>query len=196
LRIFYFFDSTYFEHRRSGLLKAYNSATDFIALINSSHALFNYFSYTPISNLKYLAAALAILIQVLNSSLYTCVDYAAGVASIEAGLNALRYSSIEGNDVFVRASEIFSYLWSEQKDDPELKKQTPTLLIKSRLSASLLYDSLWRWRQYHIKGENLEKTSKKSVKSILNQCLLTIKKVLQKVVRQMMTQHCNIRIQV
>ncbi|KAE9369652.1 hypothetical protein N431DRAFT_427821 [Stipitochalara longipes BDJ] len=159
LRIFYFFDSTHFEHRKSGILKAYNSATDFIALVTSSHILFNYFSYTPIANLKYLAAALAILIQVLNSNLCTCVDYATGAASIEAGLTALQNSSIESNDVFVRASEIFSYIWRMQNDNHELKKLSPTLLIKSRLSASLLYDSLWRWRQYHIKEESLEKTS-------------------------------------
>jgi predicted outer membrane protein len=125
--------------------------------------MFNYFSYSPISNLKYLVATLAILIQVLNSNFCTCVDYAAGVASIEAGLFALRSSSVEGNDVFVRASEIFSYIWRMQKDDQELKKQIPTLLIKSRLSASLLYDSLWKWRQYHIKAQTLDKTSKESV---------------------------------
>jgi len=160
LRIFYFFDSTHSEHRQSGILKAYSSATNFIALVSSSHALFNYFSYTPIPNLKYVVAALAILIQVLNSNLYTCVDYTAGAASIEAALTALRKSSIEGNDVFIRASEIFLYLWRVQQEDHDLKKQSPALLIKSRLSASLLYDSLWRWRQYHVKGENLEKTSK------------------------------------
>ena len=165
LRIFYFFDSTNFEHRRSGILKAYSTARDFITLANSGHAMFNYFSYSPISNLKYLVAALAILIQVLNSNFCTCVDYAAGVSSIEAGLFALRSSSVEGNDVFVRASEVFSYIWRMQKDDQELKKQIPTLLIKSRLSASLLYDSLWKWRQYHIKAQTLDKASKESVRT-------------------------------
>ena len=49
-----------------------------------------------------------------------------------------------------------------QKDDQELKKQSPTLLIKSRLSASLLFDSLWKWRQYHINAQTLDKTSKNS----------------------------------
>lgn len=156
LRIFYFFDSTHVDHRRSGILKAYSTATEFIALINSSHALFNYLSYSPISSLKFLCASLATLIQVLNSNLYACVDYAAGVASVEAALAALRHSSIEDNDVFIRGAEILSYVWRMQKDDQELKKQSPTLLIKSRLSASLLYDSLWRWRQYHIKSQTLE----------------------------------------
>ncbi len=122
--------------------------------------MFNYFSNAPISNLKYLAAALAILLLVLNSNLCTCVDYAAGAASVQAALSALQHSSVQDNDVFVRASEIFSYVWRMQKDDPELKKQSPTLLIKSRLSASLLYDSLWKWRQYNVKGHNLDKTSK------------------------------------
>jgi hypothetical protein len=125
--------------------------------------MFNYFTYSPISNFKYLAASLAILIQVLNSNLCTCVDYPAGVASIEVGLAALRNCSIEGNDVFVRASEIFSYIWRQQNADQELKKQSPTLLIKSRLSASLLFDSLWKWRQYHIRAQTLDNTSKDSM---------------------------------
>jgi len=125
--------------------------------------MFNYFSYSPIPNLKYLVAASAILIQVLNSNFCTCVDYAAGVSSIEAGLFALRSSSVEGNDVFVRASGVFYQIWRRQKDDQELKKQIPTLLIKSRLSASLLYDSLWKWRQYHIKAQTLDKTSEEPV---------------------------------
>jgi hypothetical protein len=51
---------------------------------------------------------------------------------------------------------VFSYIWRIQKDDQELKKQIPTLLIKSRLSASLFYDSLWKWRQYHIKAQTLD----------------------------------------
>jgi hypothetical protein len=160
LRIFYFFDSTDVEHRRNGILKAYSSATEFIALANSSHAIFNYLSYSPISSLKFLGAALAILIQVLTSNLCVCVDYAAGVASLEAGLAALRHSSIEDNDVFIRAAEIMSYIWRMSKEDPELKKQSPTLLIKSRLSASLLFDGLWKWRQYHIKSKTLDSTSK------------------------------------
>lgn len=125
--------------------------------------MFNYLSYSPISSLKYLGAAIAISIQVLNSNLCTCVDYAAGVASIEAGLSSLRNSSVEGNDVFIRAAEVFSYIWRMQKDDQELKKQSPSLLIKSRLTASLLFDSLWKWRQYHIRAQTLDKTSKNFV---------------------------------
>jgi hypothetical protein len=132
---------------------------DFIALANSSQAMFNYLSYSPISSLKYLCASLAILMQVLNSNLCTCVNYAAGEASIEAGLAALRTCSVENTDVFIRATEIYSYVWRKQKDDQELKQQSPTLVIKSRLSASLLFDVLWKWRQYHIKGNTLEKTS-------------------------------------
>lgn len=160
LRIFYFFDSSQFEHRRTGILKAYNTATQFIALINSSHAIFNYLSYCPVTNLKYLCASLAILMLVLNSDLCTCIDWTTGEASIESGLAAMRTSSIESNDIFMRAAEIISYLWQAQKDDHELKKQGPTLLIQSRLSASLLYDTLWKWRQYHIKADPLDKTSK------------------------------------
>jgi hypothetical protein len=160
LRIFYFFDSTHFEHRRNGILKAYHTATNFISLAQSSHAMFSYLSYSPISNLKYLSASIVIMMLVLSSNLSTCVDYAAGEASIEAGCAALRNCTVEGNDIFVRASEIFSYVWRMQKDDQELKAQSPVLLIKSRLSASLLYDCLWRWRQYHVKAETLDKTSK------------------------------------
>jgi hypothetical protein len=163
LRIFYFFDSTYVDHRRSGILKAYNTSTELIALVNSSQALFNYLLYSPISSLKYLGAALAILIQVLNSNLYTCVDYTAGVESINAGLSALRNGAVQENDVFARASEVYSYVWRMQTDDQELKQQTPTLVIQSRLSASLLYDVLWKWRQYHVKEKILDKTSKYSV---------------------------------
>jgi hypothetical protein len=160
--------------------------------------MFNYLSYSPISSLKYLCASLAILMQVLNSNLCTCVDYAAGEASIEAGLMAHRTCSVEGTDVFVRASEIYSYVWRMQKDDQELKQQSPTLVIKSRLSASLLYDILWKWRQYHIKGKTLEKTSKDSMmRQIFRRYQLTIVlyKVAQDVVRRMTTQGCNIQIQ-
>ena len=162
LRIFYFFDSTYTDHRRSGILKAYSTATEFITLANSSQANFNYLTHGPISAFRYLSAALAILLQVLNSNLSACVDHAAGADFINAGLAALRIGAVESNDVFLRASEVYTSIWRMQQDDQEIKQQSPKLLIQSRLGASLLYDTLWKWRQYHVKGKSLEQTSKYS----------------------------------
>jgi hypothetical protein len=143
-------------------LKAYSTATEFITLANSSQASFNYLTHGPISAFRYLSAALAILLQVLNSNLSACVDHAAGADSINAGLAALRIGAVESNDVFLRASEIYTSIWRMQQDDQEIKQQSPKLLIQSRLSASLLYDTLWKWRQYHVKGKSLEQTSKYS----------------------------------
>jgi hypothetical protein len=143
-------------------LKAYSTATEFITIANSSQASFNYLTHGPISTFRYLSAALAILLQVLNSNISACVDHAAGTDFINAGLAALKIGAVESNYLFHRSSEIYTSIWRMQQDDQEIKQQSPKLLIQSRLSASLLYDTLWKWRQYHVKGKSLEQTSKYS----------------------------------
>jgi len=154
LGVFHFCDSTQAEHRRDGILKAYNSAIEFIRMSSLNGSFSSLLPYSPILAMKTLLMAGGIVLEVLTSSYYKFTDYSAGAVSFDSAMIALKQCSVKENDLPVRAADVLSYVWRIQKDDQERLKQVPALSIKSRLGASLVFSGLWRWRELHLKARN------------------------------------------
>ena len=79
------------------------------------------------------------------------VDYAAGEAAFDFAVMTLRHSSVEENDMVLRVLEVLSLIWRMQGEDQNLETESPTLVIKCHLGASLIFDGLLRWRELQLK---------------------------------------------
>lgn len=87
------------------------------------------------------------LLKILNSSLSQYVDFDAGKRLFNSAMYLIRRSSVEDNDLAGRSSKILTQLWVVHNSLTARREQEPRLRINTRLSASLLHDSLWLWRE-------------------------------------------------
>ena len=96
------------------------------------------------------------LLKVLRSAHFSAlVDFNSGQRLFNSSISALRKISVSNNDLPGRLSDVLAYLWNhpnpqiivgEDRDGLQLK-------IRSRMSMSIVYDSLWLWRdQFLVNG--------------------------------------------
>lgn len=109
-----------------------------------------------------------ILLKILNSSYARYVDVETGRGDINTAISLLRRGSIEDNDACGRCSKILAQLWSAARceiaasagsaesdtgdsnrdyETGEAGTQEPALKLQTRLGASILHDTLWKWRR-------------------------------------------------
>jgi transcriptional regulatory protein LEU3 len=104
-----------------------------------------------------------VLLKVLKSEHFSAlVEAASGKRLFNSSISALRKMSVSNNDLPGRLSDVLAYLWThpspnivcgEGPDGFQLK-------IKSRMSMSIVYDSLWLWRnQFVANGASTENVS-------------------------------------
>ena len=94
-----------------------------------------------------------VLLKVLKSDHFcTLVEVSAGHKLFNSSISALRKISVSNNDLPGRLSDVLAYLWNhpnrqvvcgEGRDALQLK-------IQSRMSMSIVYDSLWLWRNQFL----------------------------------------------
>lgn len=73
---------------------------------------------------------------------------------------AIRGVSVSSNDLPERLAEVLAQMWrlggAPTPNNTEID-DTLTLKVRCRMSMSLLYDSVWRWREdARTKGRNIE----------------------------------------
>ncbi|KAL1305699.1 hypothetical protein AAFC00_007289 [Neodothiora populina] len=98
------------------------------------------------------------LLKLLNSFFATHVDVPAGRTLFLSTVTALRSISVERNDLPQRLAEVLAQLWQSSPqgqnthrlfDSGGVKKEIDSSLqlkVRCRMSMSLLYDSVWRWK--------------------------------------------------
>ncbi|KMU80167.1 hypothetical protein CISG_08275 [Coccidioides immitis RMSCC 3703] len=81
---------------------------------------------------------------------------------------ALRSMSVSNNDLPERLAEVLAQMWkmgslpapqqsSNKGSGQSEKDDTLRLKVRCRMSMSLVYDSVWRWREdFQAQGKNLE----------------------------------------
>ena len=94
-----------------------------------------------------------VLLKVLRSEHFgTLVEVDSGRRTFNSSISALRKMSVSNNDLPGRLSDVLAYLWNHPNpqvvcgsgiDGLELK-------IQSRMSMSIVYDSLWLWRNEFV----------------------------------------------
>ena len=99
------------------------------------------------------------LLKLLNSFFATSIDLGACRSLFLATVTALRSMSVERNDLPQRLAEVLAQLWQTSPqgtntlslhDDQGVRKGVDgglMLKIRCRMSMSLLYDSVWRWKE-------------------------------------------------
>ncbi|KAF2754406.1 hypothetical protein EJ05DRAFT_503942 [Pseudovirgaria hyperparasitica] len=178
LRLYSFFDTTSDPRIRKDLLELYNAATSFIDQAMRLHEA-QRLHHAPNIIFQMLLAAGFALLKLCNSD-YT-VHYI-NCDSRKYFSNAVRMArcfSTKQNDLPMRLCEVLAQLWKEsgsggasnpsKSNSPMAAIHTPfnrqgsfdmsedavRLKVRSRMSMSVVFDSVWRWRETHVK-EQLE----------------------------------------
>ena len=115
--------------------------------------------------LQMIIAAGFSLLKLLNSFFANQVDLEYGVTLFKRAIWMIRTISVSTNDLPSRLAEVLAQLWSNggagskiPKRINEVTDSSLQLKVRCRMSMSLVYDSVWRWREeFQAKGKgNLE----------------------------------------
>jgi len=121
--------------------------------------------YAPNYILQMIVAAGFTLLKLLNSFFANNVDLEYGKALFSRCIWQIRSISVANNDLPSRLAEVLAQLWKSGGGGSKLPQQSNDvtdsslrLKVRCRMSMSLVYDSVWRWREeFQAKGRgNLE----------------------------------------
>ena len=100
-----------------------------------------------------IAAAFALL-KLMNSFFANDIDFGYGKKLFTDTVAAIRMISVKINDLPSRLAEVLAQLWRssgagsrKSQDGVENTDSSLQLKVKCRMSMSLVYDSVWRWRE-------------------------------------------------
>lgn len=171
LRLYAFFDTTTRASLRSDLMDTYFAATAFLDQclnLESEGKLV----YAPNYIIQMILAAGFALLKLLNSEYAVKLPTDEGRRYFMRTVNIVRHTSVAPNDLYQRLAEVLAQLWkaSGSGNSQASKVGTPgtvdsqedalRLKVRSRMSMSVVFDSVWRWREAQVNGaaENLDST--------------------------------------
>ena len=166
-RLSAFFDSPASNDYSETLLDLWMAATSFLenalALEKSQGTVL---AYCTNYILQMIVAAGFTLMKLLNSFFATIIDVGYGKKLFARTIEAVRQISITQNDLPERLAEVLAQLWRHSGAGSRLAHQegrlgnSLQLKVRCRMSLSLVYDSVWRWREeLQGNGSNLESKS-------------------------------------
>jgi len=132
------------------LTKIYTTAIQVIEMTGKLDSEINLASFCPHHIYRMSALAASVLLRILKTRSSTYIwDQQAGRASYFQEISLLRKMSVHNNDMPGRMAGIFAQLWTSEK---VFKRKgdgiaSPEVRIQSRLSMSLLHDTMWWWRE-------------------------------------------------
>ncbi|KAJ5894890.1 hypothetical protein N7495_006581 [Penicillium taxi] len=106
----------------------------------------NFMKHCPSEYFRTVFLAAVFILHLADSSFSSILDVEGGKIAFNTALLLMRRTSLEDNDMPGRISKILAQLWSLQGSS-EQSKQEPHLKLKTRLSASLVHDQMWKWRE-------------------------------------------------
>lgn len=166
LRLAAFFDSPSSKDYRTNLLALWFAAVSFLESafdlqIPAGSALVYVTNYI----LQMVVAAGFTLLKLLNSFFANYIDLERGRRIFNRTIFAIRSISVASNDLPSRLAEVLAQLWRGSGAGLKIPRREGNgedsslqLKVKCRMSMSLVYDSVWRWREeFQAKGRgNLE----------------------------------------
>lgn len=168
-RLSIFFASPDSSDYNEGLLALWHATRDFLEVaFNIETAAGSLLAYATNYVFQMVSAAAFTLLKLLNSFFAGYVDIGYGRSLFTRAIRSMRMISVRENDLPSRFAEVLSQLW---KSSGQGSRRHPAaasngsenslqLKVKCRMSMSLVYDSVWRWREeFQHKGQgNLEGT--------------------------------------
>lgn len=114
----------------------------------------------PFYSVQTFIAASFILLKILKSDYFTSfIPVESGRELFHEAVNSIKTMSVADNDLPSRFADVLSYIWTDAP--PHLitgpGKQGLKLHVRSRNSMSIVYDSLWRWRE-HFAAQSEQQT--------------------------------------
>ncbi|CAG8981431.1 hypothetical protein HYALB_00012776 [Hymenoscyphus albidus] len=142
------------------LLKLYTTAINIIEKVSYIDSeTKNFASFCPHHVYRMMTLAAATVLRVLKTPMSSNIsEQKQGVSAIFLAVSLLKRISIYNNDMPSRMTGIFSQLWTSQKAFKAAgdQRSSTALRIQSRLSMSLLHDTMWWWREEFGGAQNLE----------------------------------------
>jgi hypothetical protein len=121
-------------------------------------------SYTPYYVYQMMVAGACTLLKLCKSFFAAHIDMEYTKSLFNRTIWAIRGVSVSSNDLPERLAEVLAQMWrmggtQQQKPSATSAEVDDTLMLKvrCRMSMSLLFDSVWRWREdAQTKGRNIE----------------------------------------
>lgn len=175
-----FFDDPLAKDYRGRLLSLYVATTSFLEVaMNLETEVGPVLSYTPYYVYQMMVAAGCTLLKLSKSFFSNHIDMEYTKTLFNRTIWAIRGVSVSGNDLPERLAEVLAQMWrlgvtsqrpamSNSDVDDSLR-----LKVRCRMSMSLLFDSVWRWREdARTKGRNIEGQS--SIPALILSLILTL----------------------
>lgn len=147
LRLSAFFSPSSTASNKQELLDLYATAVGFLNYAMSCDSV----RYAGVYITQMLLAAGFTLLKLLNSSFAEHLDVAAGRKLFHATIRLIRAISINNNDIPARTAEVLVQMWrgmgAGMREVSKAADDTLSLKVRARMSLSVVYDSVWRWRE-------------------------------------------------
>lgn len=161
------------EQKKSGILRAYKTASSIIARTIGHSSAHDELTYAPVGILRIICTAALVIFRVQHST-YSLADAILSPTSQQVDSNGAKilYNSAcfviqscsinhDDQDYPARMSGMLETLWRCGEDDVELRNREPTSKVKSRMGASIVFDCLRIWREYKS-GSNADSQKARS----------------------------------
>lgn len=158
-----FFDDPTAKDYRERLFALYLATTSFLeAAMNLETEVGPVLFYTPYYIYQMMVAGGCTLQKLCKSFFSAHIDMEYTKNLFNRTIWAIRGVSVSSNDLPERLAEVLAQMWrlggAPSTSNPEID-DTLMLKVRCRMSMSLLYDSVWRWREDALtKGRNIEGT--------------------------------------
>ncbi|CAL5872606.1 uncharacterized protein PFLUO_LOCUS6871 [Penicillium psychrofluorescens] len=159
-----FFDDPDTKDYRERLLSLYVATTSFLeGAMNLETEVGPVLSYTPYYVYQMMVAGGCTLLKLSKSFFAAHIDMEYTKHLFNQTIWAIRGVSVSSNDLPERLAEVLAQMWRLGSGPQRSSSNNPDvddslrLKVRCRMSMSLLFDSVWRWREdTRTKGRNIE----------------------------------------
>jgi hypothetical protein len=158
-----FFDEPTTKNYRERVLSLYVATTSFLEVVlNLETEVGPVLSYTPYYVYQMMVAAGCTLLKLCKSFFASHIDMEYTKHLFNRTIWAIRGVSVSSNDLPERLAEVLAQMWRLGGTSQRTNLNTDVddslrLKVRCRMSMSLLFDSVWRWREdARTKGRNIE----------------------------------------
>lgn len=162
LRLSAFFDSTTSLNYITDLLELYNATSVFLraafALQSDDSEHLSVLKYASRHIVMMILAGGFTLMKMLNSFFARHIDIPSSKMLFSNTIRGIRSISIANNDLPARLAEVLAQLWHSygagMRSNSGPVDSSLQLKVRSRMSMSLVFDAVWRWREeFQFKGD-------------------------------------------
>ncbi|KIW95441.1 uncharacterized protein Z519_04025 [Cladophialophora bantiana CBS 173.52] len=159
LHAFYLFDEPTALGYLERIIALYSTATSVVEHVrNLDNQSLDFLRFCPLFCYEAFLCAVFILLKVVKNDYFAAIiDADSGKGLVNFSVSALRKISVVNNDLPGRLSDVIAYLWTHPNPSiiGGIGMDGLQLKVRSRMSMSIVYDSLWRWReQFRTEAES------------------------------------------